>query len=593
MSDFIYSSTSKPQGELIRHIHSIYHSNAPEVTEFHGEWGSLAVSRNLYNGFQPLETQLHVFVLIGGPVLCFKDNLFLINSNSTAGTRAIYERYIAGLMQWDEDLSGPFLVLMIDKSNGQVTIVTDLMMFIPAYHYAQGGAVMLGTHMDAMAKAAYQTCYIDQVSLADFILNNVVTYPYTVYKNLRQLHPAAVQSFEPLNDGLRAEPPTVYWSPEEMNPYVNIDQAAVALREGLRDYVTRITQGMNKVAQFISAGEDSRAIAGLLPRRLKRDGVTFLDSMNREGRIARRAAKAYKETFQAGFLGKTYYLDILPEASDLIGSGHQYVHAHSLGLYKSFDLDRYSAVFGGFLSDTLLKGHDVQKIKGYKGFPVPQVENKKWSPIYSKINSAHNCLINSIYEKLKKRRMEHFQSIQNIRFSSYKEWFTIWPITMHSTISNLICNRRLFRSYEPFMSKQAVKIGAAVPTSWKLNRRLFHHMAKPLFKPAKYLTHTQGWMPYYPWYANFFIHGAVFTYRNLIAKMGLVKGYQGSFGDRQSFVSSDAWAVLVDKYTCGEENIDAIFTKSAHQLLKGSYLTLMQKGNLLQTLYLLQKMKIE
>jgi hypothetical protein len=51
--------------------------------------------------------------------------------------------------------------------------------------------------------------------------------------------------------------------------------------------------------------------------------------------------------------------------------------------------------------------------------------------------------------------------------------------------------------------------------------------------------------------------------------------------------------VLVDKYTCGEENIDAIFTKSAHQLLKGSYLTLMQKGNLLQTLYLLQKMKIE
>src|SRR5699024_10278447 len=91
----------------------------PLVDEFHGRWGSLAISRNLYNGFQVLETTQHICVVIGGPVLCFQENSFLIQNSETAGTEAIYNRWLEGNIKWDQDLSGPFVVLIIFKNNSE------------------------------------------------------------------------------------------------------------------------------------------------------------------------------------------------------------------------------------------------------------------------------------------------------------------------------------------------------------------------------------------------------------------------------------------------------------------------------------------
>ena len=77
---------------------------------------------------------------------------------------------------------------------------------------------------------------------------------------------------------------------------------------------------MKVEAQFLSGGEDSRTLLGLIPSDLKRDAFIFLDSMNREGRTAQKAARAYGANFHVGFRSPTHYLEILEEASDL-GSG--------------------------------------------------------------------------------------------------------------------------------------------------------------------------------------------------------------------------------------------------------------------------------
>jgi hypothetical protein len=116
MSDFIYSSVSVPCGRCSDYIKAIYHSNAPAVKEFHGEWGSLAVSENIYNPFQPYETDSWIAVVIGGPILCYRDNKFLAKPPCRDGTRSVLERFLAGEMNWSDDLSGPFVVLFIDNS---------------------------------------------------------------------------------------------------------------------------------------------------------------------------------------------------------------------------------------------------------------------------------------------------------------------------------------------------------------------------------------------------------------------------------------------------------------------------------------------
>ncbi|MEN2996835.1 MAG: hypothetical protein ABC360_07590 [Acetomicrobium sp.] len=129
-----------------------------------------------------------------------------------------------------------------------------------------------------MAKTAGRTDNLDTASLADFVLNGVVTYPYTVYKDIYLTLPASI-TIETADRVLTTE---TYWVPEETNPYKNINDAATALREGLKKHVDRITENMKEVAQFLSGDEDSRTLLGLIPLDLKRDAFIFLDSMNRE-----------------------------------------------------------------------------------------------------------------------------------------------------------------------------------------------------------------------------------------------------------------------------------------------------------------------
>ena len=441
MSDFIFSSTSKLPGELTNYIKSIYHSDPPDVQEYHSTWGSLGVSRNLYHGLQPLETEEHIFVVVGGPVLCFRDNNFLKGSEPLEGTRAIYERWLSGKMQWDEDLSGPFTVLIVDKKKTEVICITDLLMFIPVYQYNKNGSLMLGTHVDALANSTGQTLELDLVSLADFILNDAVTFPHTVYKNIDQCHPAAVHQYKLKEGEIRPKSPAIFWVPQETNYFDNIKEAARTLREGVEDYVYRVTDGMTQVAHFISAGEDSRVISGIIPRYLSRDAYIFLDSMNREGRIAGKVARAYGANFRPEYRDDTFYLDILPEASDLIGSGHQYHHAHTLTLHKTCGLTNYSAVFGGYLSDNLLKALFTRKIRGQWRFPfLPQFfipgENRskpQKSPIFN----------NDVLKEIDSRRKLHLAYIKKFRKETVHEWF-LWP-NMRPGAPNFDCNRRLFR----------------------------------------------------------------------------------------------------------------------------------------------------
>jgi len=376
MSDFIFSSEHKSNGELKKHIQSIYHSDKLKVTEYHGSWGSVAVSKNLYNGLQPLETKTHIFIVIGGPVLYFRDNYFLTRDDPVEGSASIFDRYKNNKIQWDEDLSGPFVILIIDKKNGKIQCVTDLMMFIPVYQYHQNETLMLSTHVDVLAKASGQENNIDTVSVADFILNDVITYPYTTYQNIFQIHPASIHSFNPKDNDLKSADIHSYWFPIERNEYTSINQAAIDLRQGVQEFIQRVVENMDEVAHFLSAGEDSRVIAGLLPSKLKRHAFIFLDSMNKEGIIAKQVAEKYETDFHVEFRDENHYLHMLPEASELIGSGQQYVHAHSLKLDKKCKLDYYPAVFGGYSSDTLLKGYFAPKKTILNYFPfLPEIFN--------------------------------------------------------------------------------------------------------------------------------------------------------------------------------------------------------------------------
>lgn len=581
MSDFIYSKKKIEHGKLSKKMIDIYPDNRPEVIEYHGDWGSLAVSHNLYNGFQQYETDEHICIILGGPLLCFQEKQFLDRGFGAIGTESIYKRMIKGEMNWDEDLSGPFAVLLINKDTADVECITDLMSFIPIYSYQGSDNVMLSSHVDALAKASNEEENIDVVSEVDFILHGIVTYPYTCYKTIRQIAPASKhlisgKGFQLLSNS--------YWLPEEKNNYHSINQAAKDLRQGLQQYVNKITSELDHVAHFISGGEDSRTLAGLLPKESKRDAFIFLDQMNREGIVAKKAAKAYGSNFNISTRNQLHYLDILPTCADLVGKGSQYTHAHTFGFHESCKFDEYPAVFGGLFSDALLKGARIKKLRGLSRFPfTPQIKRGNYSAASPIINQAFES---KVLEELTKRRQAHLDYVKSFRKESAEEWFELWPSSMNMNIPNIHVNRRLFRSYEPFMSKDVVKISASVPQSWKLNRKLFHKAAKPLLKQTKWLLHGEGRLPYFPWYINIFIQFFVWFYRQIGKRTGIIKGNQGPWGEWRVVTGSREWKEAIICYSDGINLLTpALKEKEIMKLFEGNYLNSTQRINLIQTLY--------
>lgn len=549
MSDYLYSSSQNKAAELTSSIQKIYENYDVLCQEFEGEWGSLSVSMSPYKGLQPLATETHICVVLGGPVLYFRDNNFLTGNDATEGTRALLERYLAGDLDLEHDVSGPFQLVIIDKTTQRVTCITDLMLFIPAYICKQDSTISLGSHVDAVARiAGLNNQNLDETSLADFILHGVVTYPYTVYKSVSQLSPATFHHYD-FKGGLTDSVSAPYWLPHETYQYKTVQEAASALRQGLETHINAITKPMTKVAQFISGGEDSRVLSGLLSPHLKRDAFVFLDRMNREGRIAQKIANVYGASFHLGKRDPLHYLHVMDEASALVGSGHEHVHCHSLRFDKEFKLNDYSAVFGGYISDTLLKGMCVPKTKLSVKFPfLPEKCVKGYAHLRPLSDERFN---GKVLLKLSQRRAAHLEKIKEFRSDSAQEWCYIWPATVRDQIPNHYCNRRLFASYEVFMSHEALKVGASVPTEWKLNRKLFHSAFQPFLEKSKWIRHSDRRLPYFNAWVNrpiLFLDVADKGLKKVLRSLKLIKNTnEGPWSSWAHVQRSEEWKGLVEQ----------------------------------------------
>lgn len=582
MSDFLFHSKKQKENKLSNLIKSIYTDSSPKVFEFHGKWGSLAISRNPYFGFDPLQTETHIYFVIGGPVLTFTDNKFLTGSDPQKGTKKIVEKFNQNTIIWHNDLSGPFVFGILDKKKGNLQIISDIISFISVFKFETNNELALSTHPDILAQATQENNKKDKTSIADFILNGIVTFPYTFYKSIRQIKPASIYDFNLLNDKIKSKN-EFYWRPKNEKKNTNIKETANKLRNDLRNHIKLITEGMNKVASFISGGEDSRAVLGLMPDNIKKESFVFLDEMNREGQFAKKAAEIYGANFNFVKRDKLHYINILEEASKLIGSGSEYQHSHSYNLYKKAGLNNYNAVIGGFLSDTFLKGHNINKMKYSGKLPLlPEIED-------SNFNSAmnfNNLISEYILNELNNRQKEHFDSIKKEFRDSYNEWYHQWPINMHKDTPYLHSNRRLFNIYELFTSNKVVKTSVSMPTSWKMNRKLFHKISKPLFEKSKNLRHANGWHPYYGWQVNSFFKFINIVKKKLNNKINDGSINQGPWGDWNKVQKSRLWENKINYYIHKNNLINELFNKDLKGIFNSQKLTISQKINLLETLYI-------
>jgi hypothetical protein len=587
MSDFLYIS-KKINNHNIEEAFKSVAQDVGAIEIFNSKDKILALSDNVYHGFKPFSNSNHVCAVLGGPVLNFADNSFITDKHSNQGTKLIYDRWInSGDMVWDYDLSGPFVVVLFDLVLGTLTVVTDMMSFIPIFSKNTSNCTVVSSHLSIIDSIVPSD--IDNSSVADFIMNNVVTFPYTIFKEVNQLFPASIHIWKMGKSSVHYSFKE-YWFPiePELQNQDDIKSLSSRLKLGLTKYINCILKNHPTVGILLSGGEDSRSIAAMLPSEPSVDGFMFSANINNEVRITQRVAKINKIKLNVAPIYKSHFLRYFDARNDLVGPGSDSANVHSFGYHVDLKFGNYDAIFGGFLADTFLKG--------------------LWS---SRVNRKHFCLINNNIHKttassdlrfsshpsinkkyidiVNQRRLSHWSTIKKFRPKSVEEWMGFWPISMQRDIPNIHGNRRLFRSYEPFTASEVIKVSSLASQSQKFRRKLFQQTMKSIFKDTKFLPHNNGFLPYFSYWPNKLLFVPVFKIIRVLRK---ITNEQGStFTDWNDVFTSPEGEMLKYKYLPAIEKycVD-IFTTSEPKALKafGSYSNI-QKRNILQLGYFLYK----
>lgn len=485
MSDFLFSTTRRPEGEVRRALERYLAPVAASVQERHGAWGSLAVARGPHDPPEVLvEDGGWLSVLVGDPVVRIGPEP--PGLSRLGGRRRAAHQLLRGgsAAPWDERIDSGFAALSVDVERGGGMIVTDVGSFVPVFaaRGADGGWVA-GTHLDAVARAAGRNNAIDPISAADLLVNLTCTYPRTLYDDVDQLPPAAALPFRA--DGTPEGRSRLYWRPTEANPYTSLRDAAAALREALVEQVEAVCHGVPEVALLLSGGEDARAVLGAVPQGVRVRAFVYADWENREVRVARAAARAYGATLAFGRRGPDHYIDGLEAVAGMIGGHNLFMDVHGWGLHERLGIRDFPAVLGGLSSDSFLKG-TYARDEPADAFPLPPA----------------SLIRRDLLDQVVARRLAFRRWLAEFRPTTAAEWEVLWPFTQRVHGANFHGNRRMFASQEPYHAVAVVRVAAAVPAEWKRRRRLFHAATKPLFRRSWAVPHSRWRYPYFGAAAN-------------------------------------------------------------------------------------------
>ena len=257
--------------------------------------------------------------------------------------------------------------------------------------------------------------------------------------------------------------------------------------------------------------------------------------------------------YRHGVRPETHDLTYFAPAVELASTQNAFRDVHGYELHERLGLNQLPIVLGAFSSNALLKADNIppqlQRAVARGRRANQPVEVQELTGVRRELLVAAG-----------QRRALHRQLLLELRPESADEWRYIWPFTMRSYAANLHSNRRLFRTHEPFMSNDVVKLAAAVPQRWKAQRQLFRKALRPWLQPAWYIPHTRNRFPYFGTGVNSIARpllGLVRDGRALLT--GQWRANHESWPVWESVVRSDLMSARLLEYPIEDSAIRSVF----------------------------------
>ena len=236
---------------------------------------------------------------------------------------------------------------------------------------------------------------------------------------------------------------------------------------------------------------------------------------------------------------------------------------------------------GGLKADTFLKGYYIppwqfkmQKIKifpsRFRQYSLGDETNIN-SHIKEKILRKENKAIfpSHILEDIVERQLSHYSRIQKFRQTAVAEWMKIWPISHDQEMTFFNGHRRLFRSFEPFLSSDIVNLAASVPQAWKINRRLFQMATKSALRPSRFVSHAgEGHFPYFSRIPNIPLRLFCTTARSIHSQLNpSIQHNQGPWPNWDSVVKTERMHELIEETQFCYKQLASIFNNLTYSYL--------------------------
>ncbi|HJU88991.1 MAG TPA: hypothetical protein VJ672_06330 [Gemmatimonadaceae bacterium] len=539
MSDFLFSTERMPDGALAAHLAHFLHPVMKETIEWHGSWGSLALARSHFDVLAVVEAGGYITVLVGDPVYHRRGSSALIDESTRDALH--HQLSGSGLVEVAECLDGHFAALAVDATGGNGALITDRFSFVGVFHamHASGRGLVIGTHPDVVARAANRSADIDLASAADLVSNITCTFPWTLYRGVRQAQPGVVRSF---SAGEWRGAGVTYWEPNEGDAFASARQAADAARNAICGDVQAACANTKQVGLLLSAGEDSRAVLGAIPPEKRVRAFTFADWESREVRITRRVAAAHGAELVVARRRSDHYIAGFESVASVVGSAHVFVDVHGFGIHESQGLREMPVVLGGLSSDSLLKS-------SHAADAAP-----------SEIQAIRKDLRREVAD----RRAAFRDELARMRPKTADEWTRLWPFSMRKHGANVDGNRRLFRTHEVYHSTGVLNVGAHTPVEWKRSRKLFVAATRPLLRRTWHLPHGSHYFPYFGLPANAALYLPLVLARAVrAAATGQVKARHGPWPSWTGLSRSPEMLAAQRAHPLAQSPIASIFEPSA------------------------------
>lgn len=384
-------------------------------------------------------------------------------------------------------LSGLFAIFRFDAESCE--IITDRMGFQPVYlaEDHRGVVEAIGTNVEALAAMTGRRERFDEASLAELLVFNTITFPYTTRQGITECPPGSVVR---IDRRTRRVTVTTYWEPAEPGEWLSGESAVEAIRAAVKRACRDCTHGCQRVGIQLSAGRDSRVILAATPRERVTAALTFATRENREVRVARAVAHAAGVEHRIAWREPEWYASLfLNRGPRLLGTELK-GNVHGLALVDAGLLGFHDVVLGGQLSDTLLKDHfmppGVRAVWAPELAASPMTRLRRWlrnrrngqqRGVNTTPHRRHALLRwirHDLGEIVESRRRARLDQVSSVRPESATEWVWFWPASRQDDFAQTLGESRIMPFDGVFMHSSVLEVSASLHPETRTCGRAAH-----------------------------------------------------------------------------------------------------------------------